>query len=350
MSSSLLLASLFLPALGFASPQSQEDETDAHGYDKVRVEQEDKLLVPSERIEEVWEYLRQRLCEDEAFLASLDPRFTSKWSEELFHDTYFDTPSLQLYAMQSGVRHRKRENLTNPDDVKSGRELMQIKLNDISGNELERAEIKFDIDRMPRRDTPESRHPMLGRVKKEHREPFKERLVGLGLDPQSMRPILTVVDVRRRVYLLKDDKPFMSISHDQVKSDVWWGHAEFCEIEPELNEIGFTEADAETRAYMETVLHRVVQDILTKFPDIRQDLKPKYNKAFDRLEEDIPFLRSMVSIGLQDDAELLVVSGGVVLIAMCIVVPRFLRGKRRKARTTAQIAVAAPQRRESPVA
>src|SRR5262245_24444962 len=329
----LVLASV----LGLAAPQSQEDETDAHGFDKVRIEQEDKLLVPKGRVEEVWEYLRQRLCEDKAFLASLDPGFTSKWDEELFHDTYFDTPSMQLYAMKSGVRHRKRENLTNPDDAKSGRELMPIKVNAISDNDLERAEIKFDIDRMPRRDSPESRHPMLGRVKKEHREPFKERLVALGLDPMSMRPILTVVDRRRRVYVLKDDKAFMSVSFDQATSDLWWGHAEFCEIEPELNEIGFTEANAEKRAYMETVLQRVVQDIHAKFPDVQRDLTPKYNKAFDRLEEDLPFLRSMVSIGLQDDGELLVVFGGVVLIAGCVVVPSLLRGRRRRKRSAGRV-------------
>src|SRR5688572_26502151 len=235
------------------SPQSQEDETDAHGYDKVRIEQEDKLLVPPGMEEEVWEYLRQRLTEDKEFLASLDPKFTASWSEELFHDTYFDTPSMQLYAMKSGVRHRKRENLSNPDDVKSGRQLMQIKLNDISSNELERAEIKFDIDRMPNRNTPEGRHPMLGRVKEEHREPFKERLVGLDLDPKSMREILTVRDIRRRIYLKKDGQSFMSISHDQASAELWWGRAKFCELEPELNEIGFTEADEATRAYMETI-------------------------------------------------------------------------------------------------
>lgn len=326
----LALTALCIPTLWPVAPQSQEDETDAHGYDKVRVEQEDKLLVPHERIEEVWEYIRQHLHEDKTFLASLGPEFSSKWSEELFHDTYFDTPSMQLYAMQSGVRHRRRENLLNPDDEKSGRELMQIKLNDISSNELERAEIKFEIDRMPARDTPESRHPMLGRVKKEYREPFKERLVALGLDPQAMRPVLTVVDVRRRIYILKNDKPFMSISHDQASSNLWWGQAEFCELEPELNEIGFTEADPQTRAYMETVLHRVVQDILTKFPDIEQDLTPKYNKAFNRLEEDLPFLRSMVKFGLQDDGQVLVVFGGVAVIAGCIAIPRFLRGRRKR--------------------
>ena len=235
---------------------------------------------------------------------------------------------MQLYAKQSCVRHRKRENLTNPDDVKSGRELMQIKLNDISSNELERAEIKYDIDRMPRRDTPEGLHAMLGRVKEEHREPFKKRLVELGLDPQAMQPILTVVDIRRRVYLKKNDKPFMSISFDQASAHLLWAHVEFCEIEPELNEIGFTEADEQTRAYMETVLHKVVADIRATFPDIQQVLTPKYNKAFDRLEAEIPMLRTLVGVGLHDDGLALLVIGGLGVSVVLVTAPRLLRGKR----------------------
>jgi hypothetical protein len=348
---SRFLAALALPLL-LAAPSSfaEEEDMSAAGYDNMRIEQEEKLFVPMEIQEEVLAWIKHRYVEDKTRLAELDPSFTASFDVEDFTDVYYDGPSLQILAMKSGVRHRKRVNLSRPEDEKSGRELMQIKLNDISSNELERGEIKFAIEYLARPTTPEDTHPMLGIVKKEHRELFKKRLVDIGLDPQSMRPVLTVRDLRTRVYIKRDGKPFMSISFDQARSNLLWGEYHFVEIEPELNEIGFTEADAETRAYMETVLHRVVQDILTKFPDIRQDLKPKYNKAFDRLEEDIPFLRSMVSIGLQDDAELLVVSGGVVLIAMCIVVPRFLRGKRRKARTTAQIAVAAPQRRESPVA
>lgn len=326
---SLLLTALLLTPLTLTPvPQSQEDETDAHGYDTVRVEQEDKLLVPEERVEEVWQYLLQHLHDDKSFLLSLDPSFTCKWSEELFHDTYFDTPSMQLYGLKSGVRHRKRENLTNPDDVKSGRELMQIKMNDISANEMERAEIKYDIDRMPRRDTPESRHPMLGRVKKEHREPFKTRLKAMGLDPETMQPILTVRDIRRRIYVLKNGNPFMSISHDQATSSLWWGRAKFCEIEPELNEIGFTEASPEERAYMESVLHKVVADLRAKFPDIQQDLTPKYNKAFNRLEEDIPFLRSMVAVGMQNNGSIVLAAGGVVVVAGLTTLPRLLRRKR----------------------
>jgi hypothetical protein len=323
----LLLAALCLPAT--LAAQSQEDETDAHGYDKLRIEQEDKLLVPKERVEEVWDYLRRHLCEDKQFLAELDPSFSAKWSEELFHDTYFDTPSMQLYAMKSGVRHRKRENLSNPDDAKSGRELMQIKLNDISSNDLERGEIKYDILKEPRSETAEDRHPMLGRVKPEHRELFKKKLVEIGLDPESMRPILTVRDVRRRVYILKDGKPFMSISHDQASSDLWWGHIEFCEIEPELNEIGFTEADATTRSSMETVLHKVVQDIRTRFPDVQQDLTPKYNKSCDRLAARIPFFHGIVRLGLQNEGQLLLVIGAVGALVVGMTVPPYLRRRRR---------------------
>ena len=300
-------------------PQSQEDETDAHGYDKLRIEQEDKLFVPLEIADEVWKWLEHRYVEDPEYLKGLDPRFTASWSEELFTDVYFDTPTLQLYDMQSGVRKRKRVNLSNPEDVKSGRELMQIKVNDLSDNVRERGEIKFEIEYPFNPTSEEDRHPMLGVVKPEHREPFKKRLTELGLDPMSMKPVLTVVDTRRRVYLKVDGKAFMSISHDSAQSDLWWGHGQICEIEPELNEIGFTEADAETRAYMETVLDKVVADILTQFPQIQRDLTPKYNKFFDRLEEDVPFLRALVRTGTQSNGYMyklgalsLALVGGVV--------------------------------------
>ncbi|MGH7151921.1 MAG: hypothetical protein ACREIU_14540, partial [Planctomycetota bacterium] len=32
---------------------------------------------------------------------------------------------------------------------------------------------------------------------------------------------------------------------------------------------------------------------------IQRDLKPKYNKAFDRLEAQLPFLRTLVKLGMQ---------------------------------------------------
>jgi hypothetical protein len=305
---------LTLASTAGLTAQSQEDEVDAHGYDKLRIEQEDKLLVPRELVDEVWRFLEAQFVEDEAFIRGIDPRFSAKWSEELFHDTYFDTPSMRLYDLQSGVRRRHRVNLSDPTDRKSGRELMQIKMNGISENQLERGELKFEIDRIPSTDWKDDRRPMLNMVKAKHHEAIYRRLMELGLDPQTMRPVLTIRDLRRRIYWLRDGQPFMSISHDQASASMWWAHAEFCEIEPELNEIGFTEADAATRAYMETVLERVVGEILAKVPSIRRDLSPKYNKAFDQIEAQLPFSRTLVRYRMQR-TDYMYLIGGMLLVA-----------------------------------
>lgn len=270
----------------------------AAGFDRMRIEQEEKLLVPDDIAPDVLEFLRRRFVEDRAHLAEIDPRFTASLAVEDFTDVYYDTPQLQLLERGSGVRHRSRVNLSNPDDVKSGRELMQIKVNEISANALERGEIKYSIEHLFRPALPEDSHPMLGIVKASHREAFKTRLRELGLDPHAMRPILTVRDLRSRIYLLRRGRPFMSVSFDQVRVRLLGQEVSFCEIEPELNEIAFTDADEPTRRAMESVLGRVVGEIRATFPTIRSDLTPKYGKSFHRLEERIPMLRWLVRAGL----------------------------------------------------
>jgi hypothetical protein len=144
------------------SARADEEDFSAAGFNKLRVEQETKLLVPLERAEEVWKFLHDRYGMAGAALKQLDPLFASYYNDEQFTDTYFDTPDLKLLAMESGVRHRRRINLTNPDDRKSGRELMQIKVNDLSPNVLERGEIKFEIKRPANKQSTEDNHPCSG--------------------------------------------------------------------------------------------------------------------------------------------------------------------------------------------
>ena len=270
----------------------------ASGFDNPRIEQEEKLFVPPDMADEVWNFLHQRYVVDTERLHQLDPLFTSYYNEEQFADVYYDTPSLQLYAMKSGVRHRRRLNLTDPTNAKSGRELMQIKLNNISSNALERGEIKYAIEYPTKWSDAEDHHPMLGIVKRSHRQPFKARLEALGLDPYSMRPILTVHDRRTRIYIKRDGQPFMSISLDRVHSNIWWAKATFVEIEPELGEIVFTDADPATRKYMESILAQVVTEIREKFPYIQSNLTPKYNKSFDQMWAQLPFLKLLVRANL----------------------------------------------------
>ncbi len=315
MRSHSLAAALALPLLFAALPSgAEEEDMSAAGMDNMRIEQEEKLFVPMEIQEEVLAFLKSRYVDDKARLAELNPGFTAYYSDEDFTDVYYDTPSLQLLALKSGVRHRKRVNLSNPEDRKSGRELMQIKLNNISSNALERGEIKYPIEHLQRPTTPEDTHPMLGIVKKENREGFKKRLVDIGLDPQSMRVVLTVRDLRTRVYILRDKAPFMSISFDQVRTNLLWGETRYVEIEPELNEIAFTDADPATRRYMESILAQIVGEIRAKFPAIESNLMPKYGKSFYGIEAQIPFLRTLVRHNLHNGEAF----ASVILLAVAV--------------------------------
>ena len=285
---------LFTPCLSMA----EEEDMSAAGFDNQRIEQEEKLYVPLDKAEEVWNFLYQQYVVDVSHLRSLDSLLTSYSDQEQFTDVYYDTPTLQMYGMQSGVRHRKRVNLTNPNDRKSGRELMQIKLNHITSNKLERGEIKYAIEYPTQLNDRLDRHPMLGIIKKSHRPLFMARLAGIGVDAVSMRQVLTVHDLRTRVYMLRDNKPFISISFDRVHSNIWWANADFVEIEPELNEIAFTDADPQMRKYMESVLAKIVTEVREKFPYVQSNLTPKYNKSFDQMHAQLPFLRLLVRANL----------------------------------------------------
>ncbi|MDD5071302.1 MAG: CYTH domain-containing protein [Patescibacteria group bacterium] len=296
----IILACLFLFSSIFTISNAQIKTIDINYFDDLRIEQEDKIFVPLNKADEVWEYLYRRYIENKEFVQSLDSSLTAYYNNEQFTDTYFDTPDLKLISMQSGVRLRKRINLTNPDDPKSGRELMQIKINNISDNELERGELKFDIEYPKEIKTRDDQHPMIGIVKFSDRSNFKEQLEKLGLEAYSMRPILTVHDLRRRIYFEKDDVPFMSISFDNVDVGIWWARAKFIEIEPELSEAEFTEANPEAKKYMEEKLNAVINDLKKQFPYLETNLNPKYNKSFDYLKSQLPFLPLLVKLNLHN--------------------------------------------------
>lgn len=304
-----------------------DDEFSAHGFNVFRIEQEDKLLVPLEQREAVWEFLKKEFGPGSEFLAQ-DPLLTSYHSEEDFTDRYFDTPTLQLLAMQSGVRRRTRVNISNPNDRKSGRSLIQIKVNDISDNALERGEYKFKVSEDGAPKGLDGGHPFLGLVEADQRAAVKERLASIGIDAYALRPILTIHDKRRRVYVLREGKSFISISFDHVHSDLLWAKAELLEIEPELNEIAFTEASAETKQNMERIGAQVTQRILAAFPEIQRDLKPKSNKTFEQFESQIPMLRLLERFDLVNANGIF----GLALAPMVLIVAGVVAIRSRKPR------------------
>lgn len=288
----ILLAGLYIGAAEFG--ESAENDTklnlDSGLLTDMRIENEDKLVIPRDKTEEVWNYLLDRLVNNKEFIQSLDAGLYSYWQDELFTDVYFDTPELAMFHSQSGVRHRKRVNLTDPNNRKHGRELMQVKLNNIDGNEFNRGELKFDIDYPTKIKTADDIHAVIGIIKNSDREPFKKIVSDLGIDPRSLRKILTNEQRRRSIYIPRNGEQFISIRLDECSSDLLWSKWRHVELEPELNEIPYTEGDEAQKAYMENINKTIIEDILKRFPYIRRDLTPKYNKAFQHFQSNIPLL------------------------------------------------------------
>jgi hypothetical protein len=106
----------------------------------------------------------------------------------------------------------------------------------------------------------------------------------------------------------------MSISHDQASSGLLWAKHNWVEIEPEANEIAFTEGDPATRGYMTKINLQITNMIKERFPEIQTNLTPKYNKAFQAFEGQIPQLRSLVRANMDRTENL--AGAGILSLAL----------------------------------
>jgi hypothetical protein len=265
----------------------------AGDYNILRVENEDKLVVPQDKLEEVWKYLTE-ICDNNTYFKQLNPEFNCYYDNEYFRDTYFDTRTLQMLDKNSSVRHRYRTNLDDPTNKKNERELVQIKLSGIDNNSFNRGEFKYKVKYPSKFKTQDDMHPVLGIIDRDIREDFKNRTSEIGINPYSLRKILILEQNRRSLYITKGKEPFISIRLDEDSSKFLWAKWEHIEIEPELNEIPYTEGTPEERQYMVDTNHKIIEDIMAQFPEIKRDLTPKYNKAFNYFEKKIPLLRFLI--------------------------------------------------------
>jgi len=260
--------------------QSNGDKQD-YIFDQLRIENEDKIVVPYDKVNEISDYLITRYIKTDKFLKEINSNLIASSSTEEFTDIYYDTPDLAILANSGGVRYRQRLNLTDPNDKKSGKELMQIKINNVSSDKLSRGELKFDIEHLTNKISSDDKHQMIGLVKNSQREDFKTVLKDLGFEPYSMKPIINIKDYRQRIYFSYNNEDFVGISLDQVTAERDGRVGYFAEIEPELNEVAFTEGDDAKRQLMKEIQDRIVGDLMTKFPYLYQDLAPKYTKGYN---------------------------------------------------------------------
>lgn len=288
-----LLAVPTLAAVFGAGPLVAQDEA-ARIAQGMRVESEAKLDVPQAIAEEVWQYLLTRYAQPR-FLDRDGKQFTSSTGIEDFRDVYFDTPRLELLERDTGVRHRTR-NVREGSRVKDGRQLVQIKTDRSEHGATHRAEVKFEVALKPRLQVGLDAHPVLRLVRRSEQDACLAELRLLGVAVEDLHPVLTLEQLRRRVYVHDRDGAVATLTLDQVRAGRWGAHTTFTEVEIELNEIRYTQADAKQRAWLDGVLATLQQDLLGKFPSIKQDQTPKYAKAFHGLEASSPLpLRTLVA-------------------------------------------------------
>lgn len=333
VSRSVTAAALLLLAAPLAG---QSDEFGAEGVNVVRIENEAKLRVPDDVREAVWKWLQTRYREP-GFLDRAGHAFHATFGDEVFVDRYFDSPELQLLQADSGLRHRSRVIRDGSAMAKDGRQLVQLKLNRHDGTGLERAEIKFKV--VPRQGIDPADEPAVLDLVGKARGDLATRLLELRLDPSRLRNLVTIEQVRRRVYLADQHGAFATITLDDVRCDGWWQQVRFTEIELELNEIRFTEADATLRATMNAINAAIQADLQQVFPSIVQDQTPKYTKVFSVLEAGMPpllSLRLLLRLGFTPVG--LVFAGGAAVATAVVLLVAGWRRRRRRAAPGAPVA------------
>jgi hypothetical protein len=253
-------------------------------YNSARIENEYKYAVPIEIYDSVWRYMRDHYGSEKLFLRKKDPSYISFISDEAFIDLYFDNKTFQLLNARNGIRHRTRKVLSDTANRKNNRELMQIKVNAIDSNALNRAEYKYPVRHYSPTDKGYESSPFLNLIRKSYRDAISKTLGRLSIDVATLKPFIVVDQSRKRVYIYKGDKAFSTITLDSVTATRNQHTVSFIEIEMELNEIAYTKADDPERKEMEKLNKTILEDLMTRFPQIKQDQTPKYNKAYNKLK------------------------------------------------------------------
>ena len=291
------------PILGFFFnlPAVQAEESNPGDTNAVRVEDDFSLHYPAGKSDEIIEYLKKKYVSDRTAVKTMGPEFTASFGDEDFTDTYYDTRRLDLLKRKTGLRHRLRVNLLDSEDKKSGRELIQLKVSGgdkiaDAGSDASRNELKFEVTRTPSSGKKaEDNHRLLGYLEADQRLLLARRLKDLvQTDAADTRPILTIEQRRRRVYIERDGETFVSFSVDDVATKRWWARVNFSQMEIELNELAFTNAGEPEREQMRKLRESLITDLTARFSYLEVDSDTKYEKAYNLLAARIPWLSRLI--------------------------------------------------------
>ncbi len=233
-----------------------------------RVESEYKLGIPNEEAGLLWQYLQSH-----EFLSKLKSNYKLKTdiSVEDFIDIYFDDEDLSLYNQKVGLRYRSRY-------VKDTliKQLIQLKTPLLTDG-VARTEIKYETKKSKDKNDVYARHQLLKYIKKKDRSNLNYQLAKFNTESLKMRKEVSLRQTRSRIYIADSIASLATITLDEVTNLVF-PFQKYTEMELELNEIRYTESNAEDKKKMERFNENLRNGLLAAFPSLYQDQTPKYNK------------------------------------------------------------------------
>ncbi len=259
----LLFTLIWIPCLSLA--QSGE-----------RIESEYKLNVPLNKSNELWTYLS-----GETFLNDFgkENKLNLEISEEDFIDIYFDNDIEELFLQEVGLRHRSR--YKNDSLLKK---LIQLKTPIEQGGDVARNEIKYEVKRSVDKNDFFARHDFLKYVKKRDREDINYQLNKFGVKAQEVGETHTLMQNRKRVYIHDVKGALATLTLDRVGNSSF-PFQKYTELELELNEVRYTEADSIEKSQMETFNTQIKEKLKNRFPFLEEDQTPKYNKMKNLIDQ-----------------------------------------------------------------
>jgi CYTH domain len=267
----LLLAAAYFLFL----PLAWADEVKG-GYNRPLLENQQKYLVPADIADSLWHYIRRSY--QSGALKKINPHFSAEATLETYLDEYFDDARYTLLRHQHSLRLRR---VFTGKAV--GRQFIQVKISPRPRQRNIRQEIKFNLNDRPDKQGGRPDHPFLRLIRAGDRRQADSVLTRLRVKSEDLRPVLSFYQERRRLYLRERGSELAHISLDAVRTED--GQSGFYELELALDEPAYTRANATQRQRLSHVLELLQLDLTNRFPSLRQDQTPKYNKMYNLLHQ-----------------------------------------------------------------
>jgi len=277
---------------------------------QARIESEYKISVPKENMDSLWQFLQTTFVNNAAGI--LPSGSTTQTATEIFYDTYFDDVEETLLGYQAGARYRER--YVGDSLMKR---LLQLKVPTLDKLGIARTEHKFSPEDKFDINDRSGLHPFLKHVKAKDLDDVDLVLGQFGTAARKMNDALKLKQVRRRVYIADKQGALMTFTLDEV-SAVYFPYSSFVELELELNEVRYTDANAAEKLNLEGMNAKAKQVIFERFGTLQQDQTPKYNKMHAALA-------AQPSSWVYNNL-MYILLGGISLFAMTIMIkkePRF---------------------------